>query len=267
MGLLLSIKDFSEICKVKQGALRYWDEIGLIIPAFRDEYNGYRYYSPDQMMTVSLLKILSSLELPLSNISDIIRDCAPGNILALFRQGDDQLAAQIEELRARQDMLRSYAALMQEIQATRPGRIVKRALSARPMRLSPIENRGSHSAGLKQAHRQIRENGGGSYLLGYAHSDFFTLLEQPNRPSRLVSYDPRGTGQRPAGTYLLGAANCGYGEMGGLPRRMLEYASRNGLEPCGPAYSTYIRNAACAAGQGQYLLQVTVGVKQTANGV
>lgn len=40
---------FSKINKVTVKTLRYYDEVGLLIPAYVDEENGYRYYTSEQL--------------------------------------------------------------------------------------------------------------------------------------------------------------------------------------------------------------------------
>ena len=44
---MLTIGEFSNICKVSTKTLRYYAEIGLILPNEINPKNGYRYYSID----------------------------------------------------------------------------------------------------------------------------------------------------------------------------------------------------------------------------
>ena len=46
---MLSIGEFSKICQVSTKTLRYYAEIGLILPDEINLENGYRYYSIDQL--------------------------------------------------------------------------------------------------------------------------------------------------------------------------------------------------------------------------
>ncbi len=48
---MLSIGEFSKICKVSTKTLRYYAEIGLILPSEIDPKNGYRYYAIEQLET------------------------------------------------------------------------------------------------------------------------------------------------------------------------------------------------------------------------
>ena len=44
---MLTIGEFSNICRVSTKTLRYYAEIGLILPDEINPENGYRYYSID----------------------------------------------------------------------------------------------------------------------------------------------------------------------------------------------------------------------------
>lgn len=43
-----SIGEVSKLFNVKTSALRYYDEIGLLKPEYKDRKNNYRYYSTQQ---------------------------------------------------------------------------------------------------------------------------------------------------------------------------------------------------------------------------
>jgi DNA-binding transcriptional MerR regulator len=62
---------FSKINKVTIKALRYYDEIGLVVPKFIDN-NGYRYYTSDQLSTIHQVIALKQLGLSISEIQAII---------------------------------------------------------------------------------------------------------------------------------------------------------------------------------------------------
>ena len=46
---MLSIGEFSNICKVSAKTLRYYAEIGLLLPEEINPENGYRYYAIGQL--------------------------------------------------------------------------------------------------------------------------------------------------------------------------------------------------------------------------
>lgn len=51
--------------------LRYYDQIDLLTPSFRDD-NGKRFYSEDDLFKLEKILILKSLSLPLENIREVL---------------------------------------------------------------------------------------------------------------------------------------------------------------------------------------------------
>lgn len=69
---MLSIGQFSKICKVSTKTLRYYAEIGLILPDEINPENGYRYYSINQLETMLFINRLKSYNLSLEEIKIIL---------------------------------------------------------------------------------------------------------------------------------------------------------------------------------------------------
>ena len=70
---MLSIGEFSKICKVSTKTLRYYSEIGLILPNEINYENGYRYYSIEQLETMLFIKRLKSYNFSLEEIKIILQ--------------------------------------------------------------------------------------------------------------------------------------------------------------------------------------------------
>ena len=69
---MLSIGEFSRICKVSTKTLRYYDEIGLIKPSKINPENNYRYYSIEQLETMLFINRLKQYNFSLEEIRTII---------------------------------------------------------------------------------------------------------------------------------------------------------------------------------------------------
>lgn len=69
---MLSIGEFSKICKVSAKTLRYYAEIGLILPGERNPENGYRFYAIEQLETMLLINRLKSYNFSLEEIKMIL---------------------------------------------------------------------------------------------------------------------------------------------------------------------------------------------------
>lgn len=69
---MLSIGEFSKICKVSTKTLRYYAEIGLILPSEINPENGYRYYAIEQLEIMLLIIRLKSYNFSLEEIKQTI---------------------------------------------------------------------------------------------------------------------------------------------------------------------------------------------------
>jgi DNA-binding transcriptional MerR regulator len=68
----LSIGEFSKETRLSQKALRLYDELGLLPPAYVDPDNGYRYYDLKQIEPARQISRLRQLDVPLAQISALI---------------------------------------------------------------------------------------------------------------------------------------------------------------------------------------------------
>lgn len=69
---MLTIGEFSNICKVSTKTLRYYAEIGLILPNEINPKNEYRYYSIDQLEKMLLINRLKEYHFSLEEIKTIL---------------------------------------------------------------------------------------------------------------------------------------------------------------------------------------------------
>lgn len=70
---LMPIGRFARSCRLSVKALRHYDELGLLEPAFVDPQSRYRYYSRDQARQAVMIGMLRSLDLPLAVIRSSLR--------------------------------------------------------------------------------------------------------------------------------------------------------------------------------------------------
>ncbi len=96
---MLRIGDFARLGRVTVKALRHYDEEGLLRPAEVDRSTGYRFYMPDQLITLSRILQLKDLGFPLNEIRALIEQPERLGPALAARRGD--LAASIEADRER----------------------------------------------------------------------------------------------------------------------------------------------------------------------
>jgi len=69
---MLRIGEFSVLSKISIHMLRNYDEMGLIIPAYIDNFTGYRYYNENQLLVANKIQALKGTGLSLSDIKEIL---------------------------------------------------------------------------------------------------------------------------------------------------------------------------------------------------
>ena len=67
----MQIKEFAEITGVSVRTLHYYDEIGLLMPAFVDKTTGYRFYDEKSFLRMQEILFYRELDLSLKSIDDI----------------------------------------------------------------------------------------------------------------------------------------------------------------------------------------------------
>lgn len=68
----MHIREFAKLCSVSVRTLHYYDEIGLLKPAFVDKQNGYRYYDGTSIERMQEILFYRELDFSLYKISEII---------------------------------------------------------------------------------------------------------------------------------------------------------------------------------------------------
>lgn len=72
MKKYFSIGETAKINNVSIQALRLYDKMGLLKPAYVDRKNNYRYYTIDQFVYLDLIKYSKHIGAPLKELSDVL---------------------------------------------------------------------------------------------------------------------------------------------------------------------------------------------------
>ena len=68
----MQIKEFAAFTGVSVRTLHYYDEIGLLEPAYVDRDNGYRYYNEDSLLRMQEILFYRELDFSLKSIKEIL---------------------------------------------------------------------------------------------------------------------------------------------------------------------------------------------------
>jgi DNA-binding transcriptional MerR regulator len=83
---LIGIGEFARRVRLSVKQLRSYDELGLLAPAYVDPDSGYRYYHRGQARTAITIALLRLLDVPLSDVHELLVADEPQSVALLERQ-------------------------------------------------------------------------------------------------------------------------------------------------------------------------------------
>ena len=290
MKNLMSIQEFSKLSGIATSTLRYWDDIGLFSPIERDPINNYRYYAPDQIISVKFITVLSSLNVPLKTIIEVQKTRNPTKIINLIEQQQKLLDVEMHRLRecysimhTRQELIhfglqleKGFSVIngfkedgktpaadgfwMDETQICVLYKEEKSYILG--PRTNWPEGQSFHQpfADFCKHAEELRINL--NFPIGAYHSTIDEFYAAPGCPTHFFSMDPTGNRKCHAGDYLIGFARGYYGELDDIAEKMKTYAEDHSLKLYGPVHVMYIHDEVCVKDPAQYLAQVCIAVSK-----
>ncbi|MDR1709493.1 MAG: MerR family DNA-binding transcriptional regulator [Candidatus Accumulibacter sp.] len=265
-GDLISAREFSRITNIPVSTLRYYDDIGLFTPVLRGE-NNYRYYAPQQIVTVKFILVLIDCGVPLKTIREFEATRTPQSLATLLHDQQLQMDREMARLLANRSVLDVALKHLATGLLADENAVTVQRLAAASIRLGAENEFKSGDYLFYRAYiRFIRETPhiNFNYPVGGLFTDFAHWHAKPSEPARFFSVDPLGSAERPAGTYLVGYARGYYGETNDLPGRMADYAKKHRLEFRGPVYNIHVQSEISVKDPDQYLMQASVQVRKRA---
>ena len=111
---MFRIGDFSNLAQVSIRALRHYDELKLLEPAFIDDQTDYRYYTVEQLPKIHRIVALKDMGFSLQEIQDLVRDSLSLNELKeMLERKQHEVNA---KLRAEQERLMLLEARLKQIE-------------------------------------------------------------------------------------------------------------------------------------------------------
>ena len=71
---LFQIGEVTKIMGITRKTLLVYEEMGLLVPAVKDENSGYRYYTADNMTQIRAIRSLQKLGLTLKEVAEYYYD-------------------------------------------------------------------------------------------------------------------------------------------------------------------------------------------------
>jgi len=105
------IGQFSIMTRLPVKTLRYYHEVGLLVPARVDDFTGYRYYAADQLERARTIIRLRSLEFSIADVAEILDRMDEGvPIQEVVAEKHAEVQARLAELLALESELRRMVA-------------------------------------------------------------------------------------------------------------------------------------------------------------
>ena len=98
----LTIGEVSQIKRISTKSLRYYERIGILVPAVINPDNGYRYYTSDQLLTIDMIKFLAAMDFPLKEWNKYLK---PNQGFYLKELIEDSKALAIDQIHQLQKRL------------------------------------------------------------------------------------------------------------------------------------------------------------------
>lgn len=272
---LLSIGEFSNICKVSTKTLRYYAEIGLILPDEINPENGYRYYSIEQLETMLFINRLKSYHFSLEEIKIILESEELQDeklYLELFKK-KKEIEKQVQEFKKTLDQLNN------DISNLKQGKSIMSYLESIDVQL--VEAPKMYLLSIrKMVHEyEFAEEYSNCFckLLKKIEDDKLTMLAPPMVLFHSAEYSPFGLDTEfaiPVKEYVTGTRDftpglClktvvygSYSQLSSVYTKQREWAEKEGYESNNALFEVYVTDPSQVIKESDFITEVYYPVKK-----
>lgn len=250
---MLSIGEFSNICKVSTKTLRYYAEIGLLEPSEVNPENGYRYYAIEQLEKMLFINRLKAYSFSLDEIKAILQseEIQDDNLYLAFIHKKNEIEKQIHNYR------KLLTQLEDDISAIEQGKSIMSYMDEMDVRLVDVPK-----MYLLSIRKMVRvENYPTEYIKCYGKLfkriavDNLTMSGSPMILFHSAEYSPAGldtefaipvqeyvTGTRDfsPGLCLKTVVRGAYSELSSVYAKQIKWAEKEGYQNTNALFEVYI---------------------------
>ena len=265
----LTIREFSALVDISASKLRYYDRRGIFCPAAHGDgrMRRVRYYSPIQVTSVKIIRVLSEIGVSLEEIAELAKERTPGKIMKLLARNKRTISYEISYLNAVYSIISIYHDMIIEGINADEGDIAVCEMPEMTIMLGDPTDFAEGEGFIREFQSFCAKPRSPRLNLSFPVGGYFDSIEDfnehPSEPSRFFSLDPGGREQKEKGLYLVAYTRGYYGQVNDLPQRMVKYAKEHKIVFDGPVYNLYLFNEISTMEPGQYLLQVSSAIKET----
>jgi effector-binding domain-containing protein len=271
---MIKIGDFSKLSLVSVKTLRYYDEVGLLVPVETDRSTGYRFYSLDQLPRLNRILALKDLGFSLEQIAQALENgITLEQLRGMLRLKQAEQQQRVEEERER--LVRVEARLRQiemEAGVSKYDVVIKKLEPVKVASLRRVlPNPQAIGTMFEELFGYIGRKGvrptGAPYGiwhdLDYKEKDLDTELAVP-----VAQTFPAGDGIQPGELPAVPAAACtihqgSYDGFSQAYTALLGWINANGYRVAGPYREIYLRGPGPQpADPGTYVTEIQVPVEK-----
>lgn len=105
---MFKIGEFARLNWVTVKTLRYYEKIGLLLPAKVDDFTGYRFYNAEQIQVLNKILALKDVGFSLNEVSELMEnDLNNDELLDIFKNRKRELKASIDNKLSKLDRVES----------------------------------------------------------------------------------------------------------------------------------------------------------------
>lgn len=272
---MLTIGEFSNICKVSTKTLRYYAEIGLILPAEINPENGYRYYSIEQLETMLLINRLKSYHFSLDEIKKIIEldETQDEEFYLILNQKKNELNQQLHSYE------RTLNQLNQDLSYIQQGKKVMSYLDDIDVKLTEVRPMSIlYTRKLVQQHEYPQEyEQSYGYLFKRIANEKLTTIAPPMVLFHSSEFSPfgldtefaiaikekvSGTRQFHPGLCLKTVLRGSYSQLSSVYTKQREWAEKEGYECSDAVFEVYISDPSDVDCENDLITEIYYPVKK-----
>ncbi len=101
-----SIGEAAEMVDMTPETLRHYDRIHLVKPSFKDQWTGYRYYSPQEIIRLHTVRALRYMDMSLAEIKKILELDRLEDVVYSLKQAEKTADEKMARLRFAKEKIR-----------------------------------------------------------------------------------------------------------------------------------------------------------------
>lgn len=277
---MLSIGEFSNICKVSTKTLRYYAEIGLILPDEINPENGYRYYSIEQLEKMLFINRLKSYNFSLEEIKTILdsEELQDEKLYLELTRKKKEIEKQVQEFERTLDQLNN------DISNLKQGKSIMSYLESIDVQLVEVPKMYLLSIRKMVHEYEIAEEYSNCFskLSKKIQEDKLTILAPPMVLFHSAEFSPFGLDTEfaiPVKEYFTGTRDfcpglClktvlygSYSELSSVYAKQREWAEKEGYECNDALYEVYVTDPSQVLKESELITEIYYPIKKKVSNV